>query len=66
MIFSQSEGGPPITARNMESALNSARPSLSLDERLRLDAVYSKFRRSRQPGVGNKDTKGKGLRTTLA
>ena len=64
--MSQRDGGPPITARNMDAALVSARPSLSLDERFRLDAVYSKFRRSRQPGVGNKDAKGKGLRTTLA
>jgi len=50
----------------MDSALASARPSLSKEERLRLDAIYGKFRSSRQPGVGNKDAKGKGLRTTLA
>ena len=52
--------------QHLEAALRTARPSLSLQERLRLDGIYSKFRSSRDPGIGNVDAKGKGKRATLA
>ena len=58
--------GPRIAAKNLQSAMRSARPSLPNQERLRLDTVYNKFRSSREAGIGDKSAKGKGLRATLA
>ena len=58
--------GPRIAAKHLQSAMRSARPSLPMQERLRLDTVYNKFRSSREAGIGNKSAKGKGLRATLA
>ena len=57
---------PIISARHLEAALSATKPSLPSQEQERMNRIYTKFRRSREAGVGNKDVKGKGLRTTLA
>ena len=59
-------GQPLIKAGHLESALSGTKPSLPQKEQEAMSRVYSKFRRIREAGVGNKDLKGKGLRTTLA
>ena len=55
-----------IKARHLEAALSGTKPSLPQKEQEAMNHIYAKFRSSREAGVGNKDSKGKGLRTTLA
>ena len=42
---------PPVVAqRHLDAALDTARPSVPADERARLEALYSRFQQSREPG----------------
>jgi hypothetical protein len=51
----------------LRAALDKARRSVPPSERDRLEGIYSRFRSSRDPGLGNvPSSKGKGKRATLA
>jgi len=44
---------PPVSRANLEEALRQSRPSLGISERVKLDAVYSRFHEGRSaPGAG--------------
>lgn len=63
----QAQGVPLVRARHLRAAAAKARLSVPASERNRLEAIYSKFRSSRDAGLGQEASrKGKGKRTTLA
>lgn len=51
---------------HLRAALSRARPSLPAHELARLERQYESFRAARDPGVGNREDKGKGKKATLA
>ena len=64
----EEEKAPVLQARHFEVIMHMARPSVTQTERKRLEAIYSKFKDSRDSGIGNTSkTRGKGKqRATLA
>ncbi|KAK9829370.1 hypothetical protein WJX72_005440 [[Myrmecia] bisecta] len=59
-------GAPVVSAEHVRGAAGKARPSVPPVEKARLEAIYARFRESRDPGIGNVSAKGKGKRATLA
>ncbi|KAK9907564.1 hypothetical protein WJX75_006024 [Coccomyxa subellipsoidea] len=58
---------PLVRGDHLRAALDKARRSVPPSERDRLEGIYSRFRSSRDPGLGNVlSSKGKGKRATLA
>lgn len=58
---------PLVRGDHWRAVLDKARRSVPPSERDRLEGIYSRFRSSRDPGLGNApSSKGKGKRATLA
>ena len=57
---------PLIEGRDLEKALQQARPSLSVRERARLEAIYTQFRGARLASSGKEASDTRGTRSTLA
>ena len=64
----EEEKAPLLQARHFEVIMRMARPSVTQTERQRLESIYSKFKDSRDSGIGNTSkSRGKGKqRATLA